>query len=371
MKTNKLKFLPAFAFVIFLAVCFAFNLFTPDRAFSDNENRELASMPKPSVASVVNGKFESGFETYITDQFFSRDGWVALKSLSERLLGKTDLKGVFICSDGSLIERFDAPDADRVKANAARVEAFAANAGVPVCFTLIPGPTELKSAYMPANAQNADQKALIDEIYALTPSALHADTYSALAALDAERVYYKTDHHWTSYGAYTGASALLNALGLPNGSLPEPFLTAHGFYGTTASKAGWMRGSGDDVELRIPDAVESVTVYDGGDTASGSLYDMSKLDAKDKYQVFLGGNYPRVVIKTGSSGGVLLLIKDSYANSEIPFLCADFSEIHVLDLRYYKLSLAQYIAENGITQAVVSYSVPNFTSDTNLVFITK
>ena len=96
------------------------------------------------------------------------------------------------------------------------------------------------------------------------------------------------------------------------------------------------------------------------------------LDLKDKYTVFLGGNDPLTVIECSrTEGQKLLLIKDSYANCEIPYLCAHFSEIHVVDLRYYKESISAYIEANGIDVAVVSYSVANFSEDTNIYFLTK
>ena len=53
----------------------------------------------------------------------------------------------------------------------------------------------------------------------------------------------------------------------------------------------------------------------------------------------------------------------------MPFLTPHFSEIHLIDLRYYKQSAVQYIQDNGIDMAVVLYSVPNFVSDTNFVWL--
>ena len=301
----------------------------------------------------------TGAETYITDQFFARDAWVSLKAASERVLGKTDLNGVFVCRDGLLVQRFANPDDDRVRANAGYIESLAVSAGVPVTLALIPSAAAVWQDRLPAHAQNADQQALIDEIYALTPSAAHVDVFSALSAHASEPIYFKTDHHWSSLGAYYGYAAISEAMGLTPSKLPDPFLTRSGFFGT--------------IGLRVPaEAAQSVAVFENSGEQSASLYDESALDKADKYTVFFGGNHPRVVIRSASaSGGKLLYLKDSYANACAPYWTGSFSEIHLIDLRYYKKSIADYIAENGIDQVLVSYSLANFVSDSNLLFAAR
>ena len=99
------------------------------------------------------------------------------------------------------------------------------------------------------------------------------------------------------------------------------------------------------------------------------LYDRSRLQQTDQYSMFMGGNQPLAVIRTGNEGGRLLLIRDSYADSEVPFLTGAFSEIHMIDLRYYKMDIAGYVRENGIDQVVVSYSLKNFSEDKNVYFL--
>ena len=87
----------------------------------------------------------------------------------------------------------------------------------------------------------------------------------------------------------------------------------------------------------------------------------------------MGGNKPLCVIKNEAipDGGKILLIRDSYSDSLAPFLAQSFSEVHLLDLRYYRLPAAQYAAENGIADIAVLYSVPNFITDKNLVFLAQ
>ena len=64
-----------------------------------------------------------------------------------------------------------------------------------------------------------------------------------------------------------------------------------------------------------------------------------------------------------------MLVRDSYSDSLAPFLAQHFGEVHLLDLRYYRASVADYAKKNNIKQIVVLYSVPDFVTDSNLVFL--
>ncbi|PWL48564.1 MAG: hypothetical protein DBY36_08950 [Clostridiales bacterium] len=367
------KYAPMLVFCAFIAVCFLVNLIKPDAEISELENRELAQRPELTLKTFFSGKFMQDYEAYITDQFFARDTWVTAKACAELALLKTDINGVLIGSDGLLVQQFAAPDAERVRANASFVEAFAASAGVPVYFTVIPSAAALWGDRLPANAQNADQQALIEEIFSLVPSAHTIDACAALSAHVDEPIYFQTDHHWTSLGAYYGYTAACEAMGLDAAPLGAPFLSESGFFGTASSACGLRPGEGDSVELYVPaENAAAVTVYEGSGERAAALYDMDAFRKSDKYAVFLGGNYPRVVIRSAvSDGGRLLYIKDSYANACAPFFTENFSEIHMIDLRYYKKSVADYIRDNKIDAVFVAYSAANFVSDTNMMFMTK
>ena len=359
-------------FCAFIAACFFINLATPDREQSERENRVLAQMPQFSADSFFSGAFMQDFESYLTDQFFARDSWVSLKTYAELALCKTDLNGVYVGSDGLLLQKFAEPEAERVAANASFIEKFAANTDVPVYFTVIPSAAAFWSDRLPAYAQNADQLALIEAICAQTPSAIFVDTAAALAPHAAEAIYYTTDHHWTSLGAYHGYVAAVDAMGLAPTDLGRPIETVENFYGTASSACGLRPGEGDTVELYVPAENAVVTIAEADGERSQGLYDESAKEKSDKYTLFFGGNYPCAVVHSNvSDGGKLLYIKDSYANACAPYFTANFSEIHMIDLRYYKKSIAEYIRENEIDTVFVAYSAANFVSDTNIMFIAR
>ncbi len=358
-------------FAAFIGGFLLLNIALPDRTFSDMENRNLAGKPALSLESVLSGRFESDAESYVTDQFALRDHWIALKTYAERLLGKRENNGVYICSD-TLIERIDEPDADRLAANLSAVNRFAESSAVPVYFTLIPSAAEIWQDKLPAGAPRCDERALIEQLAAETKVA-YIDTLSALSAHSGEALYYRTDHHWTSLGALYGAQALLNGMGIEE-TLPAdsaPVRVTDAFYGTLYSRSGARYIQPDGIDVYVPSGEITVTHIEGNKEVVTGLYDEEKLAVKDKYAFFMGGNQPLAVVRTDSDGQKLLLIRDSYADCEIPFLCGAFSEIHVLDLRYYRDSLSAYIEENSIDCVVISYSLRSFISDTNLFFLNR
>ncbi len=234
-------------------------------------------------------------------------------------------------------------------------------------FSLIPGQAAIWADRLPSGAPNADQKAIMDSIYAQVKG-LNYDSYQALWEHRAEDIYYRTDHHWTSLGAYYGYVSLMESLGMEPVSLDaySKTVVTEEFYGTTFSTSGVRSVKPDAIWTYVPDNGLQVTNYFTDKPQEGSLYNPSALEKKDKYTYFLGGNQPLAVIKSSNvQGPKLLILRDSYADSMVPFLTEHFSEIHLYDLRYNRGSVPQYISENDIDMALVLYSVPNFVTDTN------
>ena len=366
-------------FCAFIGLFLVANAASPDREFSEMENRNLEQMPTISAKSLLSGEFMKDFETYTTDQFVGRDAWIGLKSSMERALGKKENNNVYFCDEDTLITRFDQPDAAKVSENLNYVNNFVENVDIPVTFSLIPTQACIWADRLPAGAPNASQTDLLEQAKAAVPGATWADLYSSLWAHKDEDIFYRTDHHWTSLGAYYGYTALAEALGytpVPLDAYTETVRSTE-FYGTVFSSSGVRWVSPDTITTYVPDTGITVTSYTYDSTGKPvevprSLYDTSFLSVKDKYSMFLGGNQSLGVVKTPNTDKPkLLIIRDSYADSLVPFLTPHFSEIHLVDLRYYKLSLSDYIQQNDIDQALVLYSVPNFVTDSNLFWITR
>ena len=376
-------------FCAFIGVFLAANAITPDRTFSEMENRNLEQRPSVDLGTpeklfkdgnFFNGQFMRDFETYTTDQFVGRDAWIALKSSAERLLGKQENNDVYFADGDSLITRFDQPDAQRVTDNLNYVNNFVENVDIPVVFSLIPTQACIWADRLPEGAPNASQTDLLSQAQGAVSGATWADVYTPLMEHKDEDIFYRTDHHWTSLGAYYGYTGLAQALGYTPVPLSDYDATVRSteFYGTVFSSSGvrWVRP--DTITTYVPEdgiTVVSHTYDNAGNPVEEprELYVESFLSVKDKYSMFLGGNQSLGVVKNANNpdGPKLLILRDSYADSLVPFLTAHYSEIHLLDPRYYHLSFSDYAEQNGIDQALVLYSVPNFVTDQNLFWITR
>ena len=359
------RFLTAF-FCVFLGGLLVWHVLLPDREKSETENRTLAQAPEFSWTALVDRSYTKNVETYFADQFPLRDGWTGLKARAEQLIGKSEFNGVYLCGD-TLISKVERPDEALVEKNLSYVDRLSGKTDIPVYLGLIPSAAEIWKGKLPAGADSWDQTAL------LAQSAV--DFQSTLSAHADEPIFYRTDHHWTTLGAFYGANALLEVLGKE--PLKEDNFTVEmasdSFHGTLYSQSGihWLEP--DTMEFWVEDAGLNVTSWRNGTPEPGSLYDRSYLEKKDKYSAFLGGNQPLCVIKndTISDGSKLLVVRDSYSDALAPFLAQRFSEVQLLDLRYYRASAAQYAEENGIDAICVLYSVQNFISDRNLVLLTQ
>jgi len=363
----------ALIFLAFIGAFFILNLVLPDRQFSEQENRYLQMRPEFSFKSLFSGDYTSKFETYTTDQFTFRDEWITLKAASELALGKQENNDVHLCENGTLIEGFKRPENSVLDSNMSALNTLVGNTDAKVYFALIPDKSDLYASLLPKNAPNDSEKEVIDYCYGQS-NATNVDIYSALSAHKDEYIFYRTDHHWTSLGAYYGLSALAESMGLPCPALDsytDRHVVSEEFYGTTWSSSGFSWVDPDTMEtfVNAPEGLK-VTSYPQGSPVEGKLYDFSFLEKKDKYSMFMGGNCPMHVIETGNEDKPsLLILRDSYMDSLIPFLLDDFSEIHVLDLRYYRASLKAYIEQNDFDNVLVCYSVSNFCSDSNIFLL--
>lgn len=371
--SKKALWAEALIFLAFIGVFFILNLALPDRQFSEQENRYLQTRPEFSFKSLFSGDYTSKFETYTTDQFTFRDEWITLKAASELALGKQENNDVHLCENGTLIEGFNRPQDSVLDSNMSALNTLVENTDADVYFALIPDKSDLYASLLPQNAPNDSEKEVIDYCYGQS-NATNVDMYSALSTHTDEYIFYCTDHHWTSLGAYYGLSALAESMGLPCPDLDsyaDRHVVSEEFYGTTWSSSGFSWVDPDTMEIFVnaPEGLK-VTSYPQGSPVEGKLYDFSFLEKKDKYSMFMGGNCPMHVIETGNEDKPsLLILRDSYTDSLIPFLLDNFSEIHVLDLRYYRASLKAYMEQNNFDNVLVCYSVSNFCSDSNIFLL--
>ena len=351
-------------FCLLLAVSTLAGLLLPDRYYSEREKRTLTQKPKFTVADFISGEFSDELEKYLTDQVPLRDGWVTMKTYMELAVGKRESGGVYICKDKYLMDKFISYSKKQLAANAkalAELQKMLAAEGISMNTILVPAAAQVLTDKLPAFAPVADYAVILG---ALTDAGVDwVDVLSALATHSGEDIYYRTDHHWTSLGAYYAYCAW-RGVEPAAGEWTQETLCDN-FHGTTWNKVPLPSVPAEEITAWYQHPTRHVS-YNNGQYETESIYERKYLSGSDQYAVFLNSNQAQTVIEGSGKSGKLLLIKDSYGNTFSQFPAEDYAEVHVLDLRFFRGDVTEYAKENGITEALVLYGVQNFVKDMSL-----
>ena len=339
-----------------LALLFSFGIAIfakPQSSFSETENRTLAKFPKATAENIMNGKFFSRIGDFYSDQFPFRESFTTLKATSERLLLKQENNGIILGKDGHLIARGET-DSYILQKNLSYLKDIANKKEIYVL--VAPRAIDVLSDKLPKfcdTSLEARTKLLLD---AYLPSRIDINDKLKEASSNGEYIWYKTDHHWTTDGAYLAYLSLANTLDFTPYSINEfeRVTVSNAFLGTSSSKAGVRSAESDSVILYRYDGDNEFCVYNEETSAeTKGFYDLSRLEEKDKYLVFLGGNYSRLQIRANDAPRPsLLLIKDSFANSVIPFLARHF-DLDVVDPRYFRGDIESLVKETECDKTLI------------------
>ena len=362
--------------IIFILTLFLFliiNVIVPDREKSVQENRMLATKPKFRLSSLISGDYDEKFEAYMDDQFVGRDMWRKLKVTVDRIGGSRLENGVYIGTNGQLLEQIEVADENHLAANIKAIKSFSeSQSKIPVRMMLVPDAANVLNHSLPALAKPENQTQMFSMVRKdLGDSVEWIDVSTELNKHKTEKIYYKTDHHWTTLGAFYAFQAAAPSLGI-DGDLSGKYVSytvSDSFNGMLASKSGVNFGEKEQIDIYVPTEEDTDLIVDYVDEGkrSTSLYDSSKLKEKDQYTVFLGGNSSLLDIRTVSTSTKrLLLVKDSFANSFIPFLTPYYREIVVVDPRYYSGTINDLMDSYRISEVLFLYSGNTFFKDNNI-----
>lgn len=362
--------------IIFILTLFLFliiNVIVPDREKSVQENRMLVTKPKFRLSSLISGDYDEKFEAYMDDQFVGRDMWRKLKVTVDRIGGSRLENGVYIGTNRQLLEQIEVADENHLAANIKAIKSFSeSQSKIPVRMMLVPDAANVLNHSLPALAKPEDQTQMFSMVRKdLGDSVEWIDVSTELNKHKTEKIYYKTDHHWTTLGAFYAFQAAAPSLGI-EGDLSGKYVSyavSDSFNGMLASKSGVNLGEKEQIDIYVPTEEDTDLIVDYVDEGkrSTSLYDSSKLKEKDQYTVFLGGNSSLLDIRTVSTSTKrLLLVKDSFANSFIPFLTPYYREIVVVDPRYYSGTINDLMDSYRISEVLFLYSGNTFFKDNNI-----
>lgn len=365
--------------IVFLSVLFsltALNMFSKDNEFSDNENRFLKQRPDVSFQNILNGKFTKDYESYLNDQFVFRNMWISNKSNIQLETLKKDINGVYICDDGYMIEKcleYEFNDRQMLS-NIYSVNEFidfAKENNYNTSVLIAPTSGYILKDKLPEYASNFDQSEKFKILQKEIKDNRFVDVSNDLIKNNDKDIYYKTDHHWTSNGAFYAFQSWCEQTTGNVIHKQDEFKVENvtkKFRGSLYSKVLLNNSSFDEINLYdFKNPVKYTVSFNFDKKVSNTIYDLSKLNEKDKYQVFFGGNYPELKITTENKNGRnIVIFKDSFANSFIPFILNDYENISVIDLRYFKSDLKEYLIENKTTDVLILYNIMNFSNDKNL-----
>lgn len=378
--------------MVLLILPFAAGYLTEDIYFSQQENRILAQRPDFSLSSFVEGDFREDYENYLADQFPLRNSFITLKTKVLKLMGAKEANGVYFAFGNTLIECHHPEDVESEKAlqKIERLAEQAADYSTKIegnCYVmLVPTAAAVQQERLPAYAREYDQLGFLETVKetvldesnkqeitkeentAERGSVVFIDASGKLLAHSKEELYYGTDHHWTSLGAFYGYQAFCEAAGLkiPDVDEYERTCVTDQFYGTLQAKVN-LSVKKDKIErFDSASSKESRVSFVYEKKESDSLYFPEKLKTKDAYTYFLGGNYPLLEIHgQGAEGRNLFLIKDSYANCLIPFLCRDYDTIVAVDPRYYRGDYSELISKYDAYDILYVFDIIHFIENYN------
>lgn len=360
-------------FVLVIIVFMAGTFLLPDKEFSKAEKRNLTTKSSFESTSIMDGSFQDTAKDYVQDQFPLRDRFVKLYGTFQRLIGNKKIEDVYF-GDDYLFEEYKQVKPMKIKNMAKSINKFVGkNPGINTDVLIAPTQVGVLEDNLPAFAPKGAQSQDIKSFYKLLGSNISkinlTDTFKKNDAAEEKNYYYHSDHHWTTHGAKKAFDvyAKKNKLDIGNNKY-EQLVISNDFYGTLAAKTG-IYSYPDEITVYVNKNKKDVVKvsYSDLDKTEYTLISPKMLDSDSSYNVFMRGNHPLVKIQTASeSRKNLMVIKDSYANSFIPFLTPYYSNITVVDPRYYFESIKELIANQDITDVLFLYNATTFFQDESL-----
>lgn len=358
-QVNKMKMRICRFFLVAIVLVLIVNVVMPDQSSSDLENRSLAQLPNK-----ISSDFGKEFNSYYSDQFVGRNALIHLNYFVQKVSGVSKIQDVYL-GKGQLIEECATPNEEQEARNLSAINAFAdKHKDLNVQFMLVPNAISIQKDNLPMFVSESNQNEQMDAVYnQLNSNVKKVDVRYTLSRHSDEYIYYKTDHHWTSLGAYYAAKKLNKNISLSD---YKTMTVSNHFKGTLASKTGSILLK-DQISIYAPKNTDYICTYNSSSKTTRSIYQSEALNKKDQYQVFFGGNEGMINIAVNNkSKKHLLLIKDSYANELVQFLLPYYQTITIIDPRYYFDDIEKQLTKDLTTDILFVYNSNTFVEDTSI-----
>lgn len=379
------------------------------------EKRDLAKFPEFSVETLFNGKYFKAIDVWFSDTFPFRDGFINANSYMKKLYGfrPVEVSGEVEKGDAIPTKRKHKPKKDTAKADSkdknkvdgdssqekALEKKITGEVTQSLGAVLIVGDSgyeyynfnqDVADQYIDMVSRTSEKLKGNADVYALViPTSMDitlpesfrkglntspqkdaisyinssfeksvkpVNVYTTLKKHANEYIYFRTDHHWTSLGAYYAYEKFAEEKGFKPVDLKQcekkefkGFLGA--FYSDTKKNPALTKNPDTVVGYTPPGDIKlTFQAKDGSKMDWPLISDVSKWAASSKYSTFIGGDNPYTVIKNSSikDGSSCLVIKESFGNAFVPFLTANYNTVHVIDYRYWDGNVVNFVKKNKI-----------------------
>ncbi|MBQ7922922.1 MAG: hypothetical protein IJ325_10180 [Clostridia bacterium] len=202
-----------------------------------------------------------------------------------------------------------------------------------------------------------DQQSALDKMAAHCDASVNfVDTYDSIYGHRDEYLYFKSDHHWTGRGAYYAYAAYAESIGLTPTPLDQFDYSVinDDYHGSMYSftKDDRVLAFRDSVEVFMPRKEMTMTITTKNGTTA--TYDSCILEYNKNYLAFIGGDNPYTVINVPENPQDfnVLVLKDSFGNAFIPYLCEHYGNIIVVDTRYTDLNVYEHLKDYGLSDII-------------------
>lgn len=372
MKVKVEHWIITVGFCAFLGIVTSLYLLLPASEYSEREKRYLEKSPQLTVEAVTSGKYGENVESYMADHTPARDFFVGLNAYADLLSGRQVSKEIYLAEDNRLVEAPVLWNEAQAQKNISAINRLAQTLDRQLDLMVVPSAGWVVEDQLIGLADPYTDKDQITRLYSMTDNTVN--TMDVLSVFEAENdrgaLYYKTDHHWTSLGAYKAYGMYMAAKDRTYPSAEQFTVTvADGFQGSTYSRSALWMIPAEPLELWERTSRLLVTTDD--ENPHEGVFYTERLNETDKYTVYLDGNHPIVRIDNAENvgKGSILVIRDSYANCMGAFLAESYETVLLVDPRYYKQPISELCAEQEFTDILVCYSLGNFMTDNNLVWL--
>lgn len=338
--SNKIKdIVVTISFLIIIVLMFVLNIIKKDTLVSLSERRKLQQFPKFSIENLFRGKFFEEFEKYTMDQFTKRETFRSLKANIEvGILRKKDSNHIYQYHE-QFIEQIYPLNEKSVENIASKMNEIYKRdllQSNKVYYTIVPD----KNYFVNEDNLRLDYTKLREIMNQKLKDIEYIDIFDCLDL----SCYYATDSHWKQEKLQKVVNKIANHMHLEiHQEYEEKKVTD--FKGVYAGQFP-IKMEYDEIRILTKEIIENCSVYNYETKEITPIYNMEKVNAQDKYDVYLSGATPLLIIENpmNHSNRELIVLRDSYGSSLVPLLVEGYSKITVIDTRYISPKiLHQYI----------------------------